>query len=345
MDLMGGSARHRCPTGLRIGDDQELLQKGDRTTRHHRHNGEATGQQCQRLGRSGQGSGRVGFHHDRGEGAVEIGHHGGGGRPHQQGTQRLPHRRSGIRCHPPVRFDHQGSVSPWSMEWRSRPLGQVRPDHHQYFGRLDGADGSRGGVRDHRAGRKLQRSGDGLGRLLLTGHVVDVRRGDPGRRVRGGSMSQPPACSFVETAAAAPVTSEALATRTGTRLGGSVVVVVGGWAGRVVAVDELTVDSEVGWMTPSNSTVATTNATSTISARTTGNLPPRPPEAAGGRAARSGGWATTCQPANPWMDKQVFPIGRAGPSAARLPSAPMARTVECVRHRAGPGSGPVWRSW
>jgi hypothetical protein len=78
--------------------------------------------------------------------------------------------------------------------------------------------------------------------------------------------------------------------------------------GRVVAVDELTVDSAVGWMTPSNRTVATTKAASTISARAMGNLPPRPPEAAGGRAALSGGWATTCQPANPRMDKQVFPF-------------------------------------
>src|ERR1700736_6267564 len=93
-------------------------------------------------------------------------------------------------------------------------------------------------------------------------------------------MFHPPTWSRLVTVAAAPGTPEALATRTGTRLGGAVVVVAG-WAGWVVVVGGVTTDPEAdltatGWITPSNSTVVTPNATMTMNARTRGIPPARP---------------------------------------------------------------------
>ena len=108
----------------------------------------------------------------------------------------------------------------------------------------------------------------------------------------GGSMSHPLAWIRADRAAAAPVMPEPLATRTGTLLGGTVVVVVGGGyavldecEGLVVVEDLVVVvvtaaDAGVvleaeGWISLRTSTVAATNRISTMTARAKGNPPVR----------------------------------------------------------------------
>jgi hypothetical protein len=111
-------------------------------------------------------------------------------------------------------------------------------------------------------------------------------------------MSHPLAWIRADKAAAAPVTPEALVTRTGTLLGGTVVVVVGGgWVvldeceGLVVDVADVDAEGEPdgdaaadgvleaeGWISLRTSTVAPTNRIRTMHARSRGNPPVRRPE-------------------------------------------------------------------
>jgi hypothetical protein len=107
-------------------------------------------------------------------------------------------------------------------------------------------------------------------------------------------MSHPLAWIRADSAAAAPVIPEALVTRTGTLLGGTVVVVGGGGCafldecdGLVVGVTTTDADADAdaagvleaeGWISLRTSTVAATNRIKTMPARTTGNPPVRRPE-------------------------------------------------------------------
>jgi hypothetical protein len=115
------------------------------------------------------------------------------------------------------------------------------------------------------------------------------------------------------------LTFEALATSTDTRLGGTVELEPVEWVAVVVVVEEVAAplaapvpetdaDGAVaGWMTPRRRTVATTNPTSTMAARTTGA--PRPLDPLDAGPSGSGGVDTGRQPANRWGEKQGFRQG------------------------------------
>jgi hypothetical protein len=114
------------------------------------------------------------------------------------------------------------------------------------------------------------------------------------------------------------VTPEALATSTGTLLGGTVVVVVVGgcappdeWDGGLVVVGLVAADvggvvEAEGWISLRTNTVAATNKIRTMQARAKGNPPVRRPEPREGCSFFSGGSTTGRQPANLRREKQGF---------------------------------------
>ena len=140
----------------------------------------------------------------------------------------------------------------------------------------------------------------------------------------GAWTVHPATWSSLVTAAAAPVTPDALATSTGTfrpwRLGGVVVVVVvgpavGSWSLSDVVVGAAAArgrQASAVWIWPSRSTVARTNSPSRMTARSTGNRwPPNAPGRWVRRAPRDRPLPSACRHAG--EEKQALRCRRRGP--------------------------------